>query len=284
VTQTTDYYPTDVDELELGGDDAFGAPFLKIGPATRKRPAHTAPGQWKGGRIVRIRKVQATKLGKYDPVTEKYERIPQFYKKGPKAGQPIEDFRLTLQTDERDPAIDGDDGLRTYDLSGFDQYWLSSVPFDCGKRAARLAVERAGAKTLQVGGDFFIAWRRQVDLPGIENPATDLVAHYVPPGNSVNLAAEAAEAAPVQSVQQPVPTQQAAVNPIVPPGQVAPQMAEAMQVQGVPPVPTTAPAAPPAQPAPAAPPVAQPAGFPPPPQIPAQPAAPAAGLPAWAQQ
>jgi hypothetical protein len=205
----------EVEEATFGGS-GMSAPFLNIGPATRTRPAYTQPGQPLGGIIVRIQNVHAHKRGAYDQVTGKYAREPQYYKKGPNAGKPIMQFKLTLQTDLRDPAIEGDTGLRAFELTGMDEFWKPAVPANCRKRAARLAVEAAGAKSLAVGGQLLIAWTAQVDIPGAEQPSTNWVMQYTPPGSFATFesAPPAAVApAPVQQPAQAAPVAQAPAQP-----------------------------------------------------------------------
>lgn len=199
-TQTTSQVqrPVDVNDFLMGGDDGPSAPFLKIGPAYFDRPAHTQPNEFKGGRIVALRPVQAYKLGPKDPQTGKATRIQQFYQSGKKAGQPIWDALVILQTNERDPEIEGDDGTRQVQLDGFDRYWEATADADCRKRAARLAVTAAGARGLEVGGELYLAWVKQV--PTGSMPATHWVARYVPPGQSFQF--EQPQQAPTQQAPQ----------------------------------------------------------------------------------
>lgn len=183
MTAQTDQRPTDVNDFLMGNGDGPSAPFLKMGPAYFDRPQHTAPGEWKGGRIVAMHPVQAYKLGPKDPQTGKPTRILQTHQSGKKAGQPIWDALVILQTTEHDPTIEGgDDGLRQIQLDGFDRYWEATADADCRKRAARLAVTAAGARGLEVGGELYLAWMKQV--PTGSMPATHWVAKYVPPGQS----------------------------------------------------------------------------------------------------
>jgi len=193
----------DAEEATFGGGE-MSAPFLKIGPATSKRPAYTQPGEPRGGTIVRIQEVHAHKRGAYDQATKKYGREPMYYKNGPKTGQPIMQWKLTLQTDLRDPEIEGDTGLRALELEGMDAHWQPVVPFNCKKRAARLAVEAAGAKGLQLGGQFYIAYTRTVPTQGLEIDPIDWAAQYIPPGQFASF-----ETAPVeQQAPQQAPAQQ----------------------------------------------------------------------------
>lgn len=205
MTAPTTTPPADVNDFLMGGGDGPSAPFLKIGPAYFDRPEWTQPNQFKGGRIVALRPVQAYKLGPVDRATGKRERIPQVYQSGRKAGQPIWDALVVLQTQERDPMIEGDDGLRQIQLDGFDRYWEATADADCRKRAARLAVTAAGATGLEVGGELYLAWVKQV--PTGANPATHWVARYVPPGQSFQFdgaqqAQQATQAAPAPNIGQ----------------------------------------------------------------------------------
>jgi hypothetical protein len=217
----------DVNDVLMGGNDGPSAPFLKMGPATASRPQHTAPGEWKGGRIVALRPVQAHKLGAPDRQTGKPTRIPQVLRFGPEGrGNRSGIVLLILQTTERDPQIEGDDGLRQIQLSGFDRYWEATADFDCTKRAARLAVTAAGATGIEVGGEYFQAWTHQVPITGASQPAIHWVARYVPPGQSFTFEQPQAQQTPAQGfnlgqVAQQAVTQQAPQAPAQAPTQPA---------------------------------------------------------------
>lgn len=230
------------DEIEMGGEGGPYAPFLKIGPETLNRPAYTAPNQFVGGQIVALMEVHAHKRGAYDPATKKYKRDPMYYKTGKKAGQPIMDIRVIVQTDQRDPSDPADQGLRTMDLDGQDRHWEPTAPFNCKRRAARLAVQAAGAKGLAKGGLIYLAWTHKVPVQGVEQPAINWVAQYTPPGQHISFATTAAPA-PEQVAAQPVaqavqqaPAQPgwATPQPTQPQQQYAPQQAPAQPVQQAP--------------------------------------------------
>ena len=223
----------DAEEATFGGDGGGGAPFLNIGPATSKRAAYSAPGQPLGGIITRIQEVHAHKRGAYDAATGKYGREPQYYKKGPKAGQPIMQFKLTLQTDLRDPSLENDTGLRAFELTGMDAFWEKNVSHVCRKRAARLAVEASGAKSLQVGGQLLITYTGTVSVPGLEQDPINWAMQYTPPGSFASFETPPAEAPQVvPAFQQPAP-----------PVQAVPPQAPTQPVWSQPAAPAPAPAA-----------------------------------------
>lgn len=88
---------------------------------------------------------------------------------------------ITLQTDQRDPTIEGDDGTRVVYA---DKFGL--------RKAISEAVKTAGASDLEVGGRLTVTYSG--DLPsGKGNPTKDFTAQYVK-ANSIMTAAEPAAA------------------------------------------------------------------------------------------
>jgi hypothetical protein len=209
----------DVNDLVMGGEG--GRPYLLVGPETDQRAAHTQPNEFKGGRITAMRKVPAYKLGRTDPVTGQRERIPLVYEKGAKAGQPIFDVILTVQTGERDPENPDDDGQRQLRIDGFDPYWLPQVDHNSRKRALRLAVLAAQATKFEIGGEFYIAWTHKVPTGSI--PAINWVGKYAKPDTSMT----------PEGVGQPQGQQYAPQAPQQPQGQQwAPQHPQQHPVTG----------------------------------------------------
>lgn len=90
---------------------------------------------------------------------------PKFYDDG----NPMMQVVITLQTDERDPAVDGDDGLRKIYVRG----QMTA--------AVREALRNAGAK-LAVGGTLAVQYTgdKPAEKPGL-NPAKVYRAQYAPP-------------------------------------------------------------------------------------------------------
>jgi hypothetical protein len=174
--------PQDVNDILMGNDDGPSAAYLKLGPANNGNPQKSAPGEVKGGKIVALRAVPAYRLGKPDAQGKRPKEY-MTYQSGAKQGQTIWDVMVTLQTDERDPAIEGDDGLRRVQLDGFDKTWEQHADFDCRKRAVRLAVAKAGKDRIEIGGHLYLTWLAQVPSAG-GIPATHWAARYEPPNAS----------------------------------------------------------------------------------------------------
>lgn len=111
-------------------------------------------------------------------------------------GKPMLQAVITLQTDERDPEVDGDTGLRKIYVKGQMQ------------AAVRDAVKQAGAQGLDVGGTLAVQYTadKAVEKRG-HNPAKQYVAQYRAPSPGTTAANDligAGVAAP--SASQPAPS------------------------------------------------------------------------------
>ena len=112
------------------------------------------------------------------------------------------------------------------------------------KRAARLAVEAAHAKSLTVGGRLAITYTHLVDLPGTEQPAINWAMQYTPPGSFATFESAPADAPAANPfAAQPQPTAPAA--PVAAPAVPAQAVQPAWTPQAAP-VQQAAPALPPA--------------------------------------
>lgn len=195
------------DSFSLGGE---GGNSFSFGPQGSQ------PGASITGTVLDMKEVQRTN---YD--TKK----PEFWDNG----DPKMQYRVTLQTQLRDPANPHDDGKRDLYLDG------RRKPNDNGTKSRLYAVleavrEATGGQNLQRGGTLTVTW---VSGMGFSGDPRNYEATYVPP--AMNLGGQPAPTVqPVQQVQQ-----QAA-----PPQWAQPAQQQVTQTQP--------PAAPPAQtPAPA---------------------------------
>lgn len=112
-------------------------------------------------------------------------------------GKPMMQAVVTLQTDERDPTIDGDEGLRRVFVRG-------------QMTAAVREALRAASARLEVGGTLavqFTAEKPNPDKPH-RKPAKQYVAQYAPPAAGVAAANDllGAAAAPSATPAAPQPT------------------------------------------------------------------------------
>lgn len=174
----------------MGGGGAPSAKFSAVGTVVE-------------GRIVAIS----------EPYQER-EYFPSDPGNGPlkffKNGNPIMTFNLDLATDQRDPAIEDDDGTRRVYMDG------ARI-----KKAVRAAVHAAGAPGLEVGGHLAITYTHD-DVPGDSRSGKNYSVTYRPgaPANAVLMdqrevpepvaATPAPVAAPVTG--QPSPEQVAAIK------------------------------------------------------------------------
>lgn len=123
------------------------------------------------------------------------------------SGDPIMGILVEVQTDERDPSIDNDTGVRTFYIEGKRL-----------KDATRSAVRNAGASGLEVGGKLTVTLTHY-DVAGDRRSGRNWQIVYTPAGNNALMGdqpAEAAPAAPQQpapQVQQPAPQQAPAPTP-----------------------------------------------------------------------
>lgn len=168
------------------------------------------------------------------------------------SGDPIMGILVEVQTNERDPSVEDDDGVRVFYIEG--RYL---------KEAVREAVRTAGSPGLEVGGQLYVTFTHRED-PMDKRSRKFWQIQYVPGANAALMADPAQQQVPQQQVpQQPAP-QQPVYAPPAPQAPVyqppAPQQAYAPQQPPVAPAPAPQPAppAPPAPPAAAAPAPTQP--------------------------
>lgn len=200
----------------LGGGEGGGKPTFKLGKK------HQPAGEFRGGRILNEPGVyHVQKPGKPGEA-----RVPLYYQKGPRAGEPVWGVYVDVPTAERDPMIDGDDGVRRIYIEGM---WLDA--YASKKRAVIEAVSVAAKETgrqlkgIERGGEIYLAWTHEVET-GAATPAQNWVAKYVPPPS----ASSAVLAPPVEAQQYAAPAQaapvaQAVQQPAAQPVQAAPQPA-----------------------------------------------------------
>ncbi|WP_130012162.1 hypothetical protein [Serinicoccus sediminis] len=141
------------------------------------------------------------------------------------SGDPIMGILVEVQTDERDPSRDGDDGRRTFYIEGKRL-----------KDAVKAGIRAAGGSGLEVGGVLDVTLTRY-DVPGDRRSGRNWQIAYTPAGNaqlmSEQAPAPAAQTAPVaQPQQQPAPAAspapQAAAQPASA-GQPTPEALAAFQ-------------------------------------------------------
>lgn len=181
--------PTGNDVLMGGGS---GVPTLPLGKK------HQTAGERRGGRIVAgPESYHVAKPGKPGE-----DRVPQFYP----SGDPILGVWVDVQTDQRDLSIEGDTGVRRVYIEGSlkaDAYWSR-------RKAVVEAVKGADAKGLDIGGELYLTWTREVDT-GAPSAALDWRATYVRPGNA---ALGVTDTQPAQAAPAPVqPTPVASAQP-----------------------------------------------------------------------
>lgn len=125
--------------------------------------------------------------------TDFTSNTPKFYDDG----KPMMQAVITLQTDERDPEIDGDDGLRKLYVRG---QMLAAVREAI--RAAKADLEVGGILAVQYASD------KASDKRGF-NPAKQYVAEYQAPAPGTGAANDliaGAAAAPAETPAAPQPT------------------------------------------------------------------------------
>lgn len=93
---------------------------------------------------------------------------PVYYQRGPRKGQIKKQLPITVQTDERDPAVDNDDGQRTI-------YFKGNM-----KGSFMKELRNVGAPGPRVGGYLKVTYVK--DIPGEGAfPAKDYEVRYAPP-------------------------------------------------------------------------------------------------------
>jgi hypothetical protein len=122
----------------------------------------------------------------------------------PNSGDPIMGVALDVQTNQRDPSVQGDDGIRTIYIRGKRL-----------KDAVREAVRSSGAQRLEVGAEIWVTYTHDGPPPSSgSNPPKEWAVRYVP-----------AASAAIGLGQQGQPQQQ-------PYGQQQPQQAYQQPQQG----------------------------------------------------
>jgi hypothetical protein len=174
-------------ELLMGGGKS--APGLKVGTK------HTQPGEFKGGRIVTDAETfPVMKRDRQGNQTNEQDTFP--------SGDPIWGVVVTVQTDERDPSIENDNGQRRVYIDG--AMGKDERLFDSRRRAVRTACELAGSPDgMFRGGELWLAWTHTVDTGG-NIPAVNWTARYVTPANvALGAAGRPATAATAPTHQAP---------------------------------------------------------------------------------
>lgn len=169
-------------------------------------PQGSQPGATITGVVLDMKEVQRTNFD-----TKK----PEFWDNG----DPKMQYRVTLQTELRDPERPHDDGKRDLYLDG------RRKPNDNGTKSRLCAVldavrEVTGNTSLQRGGRLTVQW---ISGMGFAGDPRNYVAQYVAP--AMNLGGQS-PAAPVAQASAPasVPTEQGPVNPGTGEVQAAPQV------------------------------------------------------------
>lgn len=189
----------DANAILMGGG---GAPTWKFPePGTHKRGTITGPPE-------------ARQEREYDP-NNPGGGNPKFFP----SGDPIMGVIVEVQTDERDPSKEGDDGRRTFYIEGKRL-----------KDAVKAGVRAAGARGLEVGGALDVKLTHY-DTPGDRRSGCNWQVVYTPAGNNALMTEEPAQQQPVQ---QAAPVQQAPAPqpaPQAPPQQAAPAAQPQAQAQ-----------------------------------------------------
>jgi hypothetical protein len=162
--------------------------FLMGGGSSNPAWKFDDPGTAHAGTVIALKARQERDYDKQNPGGG----APKFFP----SGDPIMGILVDMKTDERDPAIDGDDGKRTFYVEG--RYL---------KDAVREAVLAAGAKGLEPGGRISVTFTHRED-PFDKRSRKFWQVQYVAAAQA-HLMQPAAQAVPVQ--QAPVPTPAPAV-------------------------------------------------------------------------
>lgn len=142
-------------------------------------------------------------------------------------GKPVQQIRITLATDLRDPADTEDDGQRSIYVKG----WGDQL------RALRSAIKSAGADDLEPGGKFTATYVRDGELPAGKRgfPPKVYEYTYVKPSGTADLISDQGDAStqgqPSAAAQQAPPQEQADPLAALTPEQRAAVQAMAAQQQ-----------------------------------------------------
>lgn len=169
----------------MGGNGEPSVPALQLGKKWQ------AAGEWRGGVIVS----PLVEYHVHKPVRKgtETEYEPQFY---PKSGDPIIAVYVDVQTDVRDPSIEGDDGVRRMYIEGS----LKTDQYVSRRGAVVDAVRKVGAAAPAQGGRLFLAWTHEVDT-GAPSPAQSWQGHYDAPAAGTLMGP--GQTAPVQQQAAP---------------------------------------------------------------------------------
>lgn len=128
--------------LASSGDDNWAK-------SARLGPNYTPAGQWFGGKIVY-----------FDDAQESFEGVASTYP----SGDPIMYTWVNVQTDERDPELEDDEGVRRIHFEGIDKRRVKrgDEPYMSKKRAARFAILDAGSDDLEEGGEIYVRWTEKI--------------------------------------------------------------------------------------------------------------------------
>ena len=128
---------------------------------------------------------------------------------------------VVVQTDERDPSIEDDDGRRTFYIEG--RYL---------KEAVREAVRAAGSPGLEVGGRISVTFTHR-ENPHDTKSRKFWQVQYVPAGNSTLMGQPAApvmQAAPAPQQYAPPAQQPQPVAPVMQAAPASPAVPDAAQL------------------------------------------------------
>ena len=126
-------------------------------------------GKWVAGTILNMEKIQQTDF---------QSKKPKFYDE--EKTQPMWQIVFTLQTDDRDPEIDNDDGIRSLYAKG---QMIGAI---------RTAIKETGHQGEVVGGKLGIVWYGEGEAKNGLNPPKQYKAKFAPPSatDAVNDVAE----------------------------------------------------------------------------------------------
>jgi hypothetical protein len=212
-TQTTTQAP-DANDFLMGGGD--GVPSSKF----------PDPGAFVDGIITAPPKAYQER--EYNKQTNRSDGEPKTFP----SGDPIMSILVDLQTNERDPFIEGDTGIRRVYIQGKNL-----------KQTVKEAILTAGGRGLEVGARLRIDFTHRDD-PMDKGSAKNYTAQYTTAANmqlvggQPAVAQPVAQVAPAPTVAQPVAAQPvAAPAPVVAPAPAAPAadpVAMARQLLAVP--------------------------------------------------
>lgn len=165
------------------------------------------PGTTVGGTITAPPRTKQEK--EWNNVTRRSDGPPKFFP----SGDPIMEVLVDVQTQQRDPSIQNDDGIRTIYISGKRM-----------KDAVRDAVRQTGAARLEVGAELHVTFTGlgEAPSPGANQPK-EFAVRYIPAAQGAIFGGQQGQPqqAPQQGYQQPQAQQ--AANPWA--GQQQPQQA-----------------------------------------------------------